>query len=272
MSGIFFSCHDKTDSRTGALEIDSIQINKTEHLFGDTAKPACNITINYAYVAKSADTTLSDTLNSYFAAACFGDKYIGENPDSIAARYVKEYVKGYRDEQESMYTEDLKDKASEEGELVSTGWYSYYKTIESRVQFYQGDLMVYRVDYSEYTGGAHDTYSSTFLNMDLKLMRPLRLDDLFAGDYKDALTNFIWTQLMADNKVGSRKELEDMGYASMNDITPSENFYLDKKGITFYYNVYDIAPFVMGPTQVTLPFALLEQLLAENTIIDQLKG
>ena len=37
-------------------------------------------------------------------------------------------------------------------------WYSYYKGIESHVQLYEKDLLVYRVDYNEYTGGAHGMY------------------------------------------------------------------------------------------------------------------
>ncbi len=34
---------------------------------------------------------------------------------------------------------------------------------------------------NEYTGGAHGIYMTTYLNMDLTLMRPLRLDDIFVA-------------------------------------------------------------------------------------------
>ena len=151
-------------------------------------------------------------------------------------------------------------------------WYSYYKGIESHVQLYDKDLLVYRIDYNEYTGGAHGIYMATFLNMDLTLMRPLRLDDIFVGDYKDALTDLIWNQLMADNKVNTHEALEDMGYASTGDIAPTENFYLSKEGITFYYNVYDITPYSMGPVKVTIPFAMMEHLLGSNPILGELKN
>ena len=72
-SGFLFSCGDKMNKNTGALEFDSIQVNETAHLFGDTAKPACNLTINFAYPVKSTDNKLKDSLNSYFIAACFGE-------------------------------------------------------------------------------------------------------------------------------------------------------------------------------------------------------
>ena len=41
VSGFFFSCHDKMNKNTGALQFDSIRVNETVHLFNDTAKPAC---------------------------------------------------------------------------------------------------------------------------------------------------------------------------------------------------------------------------------------
>ena len=211
VSGFLFSCHDKMNKNTGALQFDSIQVNETAHLFNDTAKPACNIIINFAYPVKSSDDMLKDSLNAYFISACFGDKYIGEKPENV----VKQY--------------------------------------------------------NEYTGGAHGIYMTTYLNMDLTLMRPLRLDDIFVGDYKEPLTDLIWNQLMADNKVTTHEALEDMGYASTGDITPTENFYLSREGVTFYYNVYDITPYSMGPVKVTIPFPMLEHLLGSNPILGELK-
>ena len=268
VSGFFFSCHDKMNKNTGALQFDSIRVNETVHLFNDTAKPACNIIINFTYSDKSTDDMLKDSLNAYFISACFGDKYIGEKPEEVIKQYTENYVNEYRRDLEPMYAEDEKDK---EDESTIGAWYSYYKGIESHVQLYEKDLLVYRIDYNEYTGGAHGIYMTTYLNMDLTLMRPLRLDDIFVGEYKDALTDLIWNQLMADNKVTTHEALEDMGYASTGDITPTENFYLSKEGVTFYYNVYDITPYAMGPVKVTVPFPMMEHLLGSNPILGELK-
>ena len=42
-SGFFFSCGNTVNKNAYALEFDSIQVNETVHLFGDTANPACNL-------------------------------------------------------------------------------------------------------------------------------------------------------------------------------------------------------------------------------------
>ena len=140
------------------------------------------------------------------------------------------------------------------------------------MQLYYKNLLVYRINYNEYTGGAHGIYMTTFLNMDLINLRPLKLDDIFTGDYKEALTDLLWNQLMADKKVTTHEALEDMGYGSTGDIAPTENFYLDKDGITFYYNVYDITPYAMGPVEIKIPYEMMEHMLGSNTIIGEMKS
>lgn len=65
--------------------------------------------------------------------------------------------------------------------------------------------------------------------MDLRTLSPIRLDDIFVGEYQEALTDLLWNQLMADNKATTRQEVEEMGYTSTGDLEPTENFYLSEK-------------------------------------------
>lgn len=262
------SCHDKMNKNRGDLRFDNIRKSETAHLFNDTDKPACNIRINFAYPVKSSDPILKDSLNSYFISICFGDKFSGEKPEDVIDQYTRNYIDEYRHDLEHMYLEDEKDKNNKSS---VEEWYSYYKNIESQVQLYQKDLLVYRVDYNEYTGGAHGMYTTTYVNMDLTLIRPLRLDDLFIAEYKEPLTELIWNQLMADNRVTTREALEDLGYGSTGEIIPVENFYLDTKGITFHYNVYDITPYTMGAVEVILPFDVIGHLLNDNPVLKSLR-
>ena len=77
---------------------------------------------------------------------------------------------------------------------------------------------------------------------------------------------------MEDNKVSTRQEVEDLGYGSTGELEPTENFYLTPQGITFYYNIYEIAPYVMGPTSITLPYERIQHLLNdENEFLNELR-
>ena len=127
-SGFFFSCGNTVNKNAYALEFDSIQVNETAHLFGDTAKPACNLILNFAYASQSSDVRLKDSLNTFFLSACFGDKYMAMTPEEAVKKYTEKYVGDYRNDLEPMYKKDEQDKEDEE----SIGaWYSYYKGIES---------------------------------------------------------------------------------------------------------------------------------------------
>ena len=55
--------------------------------------------------------------------------------------------------------------------------------------------------------------------------------------------------------------------ATTGDLEPIENFYLDPTGITFYYNVYEIAPYVMGATKITLSYEDIAPLMNGKFIV-----
>lgn len=256
------ACGKSKGKEANAVKADSIQVNETVHLFGDSTKPACNLIVNFAYASETADVRLKDSLNSYFLAFCFGDKYGTEPVEEGVQKYAHHYVSNYRKDLEPMYQKDLKEAQANGMEVGS--WYSYYQNIQSRIQLCAGTLLTYRKYYEEYTGGAHGIYMTTYLNLDLRTLVPIRLADLFVGDYEEPLTDLLWNQLMADNQVTTHAELEELGYTSTGDLQPTENFYLDKQGITFVYNVYEIAPYAMGAIQITLPYASLSHLESEE--------
>lgn len=261
-SGFFFSCGNILNKNVGDLKFDSLQVNETAHLFGDTAKPACNLVINFAYAASAADPALKDTLNSFFLSACFGAEYMTMAPEEAVKTYTENYVSYYRTDLEPMFQ---KDEQENNGEAVG-GWYSYYQRIESHVELCIPVLLTYRIDYNEYTGGAHGIYTSTFLNLDLRTYTPIRIEELFKEESEEELSKLLWTQLMKDNKVSTREELEEMGYGATGDLAPTDNFYLTSTGITFHYNVYDIAPFSMGATEISLPYDAMATLMSDDFI------
>ena len=260
-SYFFFACNSTVNQGVGNLKFDNQQENRTEHLFGDTTKPACNLVIDFTYVASSNNEQLKDTLNSYFIAFCLGNRYISLAPTEAIRQYVKQYTDDYRKDLEPMFQ---KDEQEQEYQEEIPAWYSYYRSIESDVQYYHKQLLTYRYRYEEYTGGAHGIYMTSFLNLNLETMTPVRLADLFVNDYEEPLTDLLWNQLMADHKVTTHEALEEIGYATTGRLEPTENFFLTPEGITFYYNVYEITPYAMGPVEITLPYDAMEHLLDDT--------
>ncbi|MDL2306019.1 RsiV family protein [Bacteroides sp. OttesenSCG-928-D19] len=270
-AGFFFSsCGNKVKKPTGALEFDNIRYTEAVHLFGDTAKPGARLIIDYVYVAKANDDDLKQFLNNYFLTVCFDEKYRTLEAEDAIKRYAQIYTSEYRIDLEPMYLEDRKANNREDQETVAS-WYDYYQNIESHIQLYDGDLLIYRTEFNEFTGGAHGMERTNFLNIDLKNKHLLTLDDLFIEDSSEALTQLLWLQLMKNNSVNTQEELERMGYGLTGDLAPTENFYLDRTGITFYYNVYEIAPYVMGPIEIKLLYTTMEHLMKDVKILSALQ-
>ncbi len=265
VGGFLFPCGNKMNKNAAAetLRLDSVSIEASEHLFGDAARPACDLKIRLTYVSKAASDTLQKEINDFFLALSFGNEYIGMEPQEAIERYRDAYIHEYKHDLEPILLKD--EEGGNEREIGA--WYNYNQSIHSRVLLNKGELLVYSNEWNDYTGGAHPMYFRSFLNLDLKEMRPLRLDDIFIGEYTEPLTDLLWEQLMKDQKADSREALLEEGYASTGELTPTENFYLGKDKITFYYNVYELAPYYMGPIQISLPYSAVSHMLGSHTAI-----
>ncbi|WP_321517291.1 DUF3298 domain-containing protein [uncultured Bacteroides sp.] len=258
---VFFSCGGKKQKESNQLTTDSILVKETSHLFNDTKKPACNLDINFTYITKASNKAIQDSMNNRLLATCLGNEYIGKDPKTAVAQFKAAYEKGYKNDVEQFYLEDQKKNAEEE---VNSAWYNYNKSIKSRVIFNKDGVLVYRVDTYDYTGGAHGNHASLFLNFDLLTGKQIHLKNLFKEGYEKVLTGLLVAQLEKDNKVTSEAELEEIGYFITEPLSPTENFLLNKDGFTFFYNVYEIAPYVMGTTTIKLPFSAVESLMKEG--------
>jgi hypothetical protein len=42
----------------------------------------------------------------------------------------------------------------------------------------------------------------------------------------------------------------------------NDNFAVAKRGIIFYFNSYEIAPYAMGPTELLIPYAKLSGIIS----------
>ena len=261
---LLFVVSCQTERNTGNFIFNTVKENTEAHLFNDTNNPSCNLSIEYTYIKNSSQEVLKDTLNNYLTTLFFGDSYVNRPIEEIITDYTNDYVQTYKSDLESLFKED-KEINKENGESIGP-WYNYEKTLNSNIESYNKDLLVYKIYYQEYTGGAHGIYSTNYYNFDLKTKMILKLEDIFVPNYKKALVEEIWRQLIKDNKVSTKEELRDMGYEYSDELSPTSNFKLDKQSITFLYNVYEIAPYSMGSISITIPYAQITHLFNSNPI------
>ena len=256
------SCH-QVSSKVGNLQTAEVQTEKETHLFQDKSKPASHLEIKFTYIADSKDVRMKDSLNRLLTEKALGEKYRLLAASEAVEQYATDYGKTYCNDLESTYLEDVKDVEEE----VVKGWYSYEETIESAIERYDKNLLVYRVNSYDYTGGPHGIYGSLYTNIDLHTLRVIQLKDLFKSDCEAELATLICQQLMKDMEVDNMEDLQELGYGYMEEITPTENFIIEKEGILFVYNIYEIAPYALGITSVLVPYDTLKPLLNTDYLI-----
>lgn len=244
------------------MEFDSINVNETAHLVAnDSASPSCNLTIKYTYPAKAVGPGVADSINNAVISICFGEGYKGMTATEAVENYKNDYIKDYRTDLISLYEEDKKNNP---GGAEVSAWYSYYNNIEAHPITDNPKVLVYYINANSYTGGAHGIYSTDYLNFDPENGHLITLDDVFKEGYKNKLNELLLAKFMQDQDVATLEQLQEKAYLQDTDMYPSENFRLEENNITFFYNVYEIAPYSSGTTEITLPYDELKEILKKD--------
>ncbi|MDH6343517.1 hypothetical protein M2480_001870 [Parabacteroides sp. PFB2-12] len=242
------------------IKFKTIDIEKTYHLLNNPDNPNCDFHLNFTYPTEYGDKATLEKLQSLFVFSHFGEAYETLSPEEAAEKYTKDYLEMYK-ELEEYFKEELK---SADEEAVGS-WYGYFETSNNEVVYNKGGFLSFVVSYENYTGGAHGAHTVRNHLIDLERMEFLKEEDVFVENFENALAQLLVEEITANNKLTDSKELEDIGFFSVEEIYPNDNFYADEEGITYTFNEYEIAAYVVGATQVKLPYAKIKHLLQKES-------
>ncbi len=135
---------------------------------------------------------------------------------------------------------------------------------EGTVLFHSSKLVSFQYSTYSNTGGAHPNSFLTLLVMDKNSGNKLELSD-FITDMPNLKT--IAEQYFRNTHgLSATQSLDDAGFFWGQSFVLPENYALTDSGLYFYYNNYEIAPYVVGPTEFTIPYADLEGIIIKNKI------
>ncbi len=118
-------------------------------------------------------------------------------------------------------------------------------------------LSTIRIDDVRYTGGAHGAANTFYKSFDPESGAQLRLGDLADAAGLDSLRVLGEAAFRAERGIAPGTTLQDAGFFVWDDsrFALSDNFGVTRAGLVFHYNAYDVAPYALGPTTITLPWA-----------------
>lgn len=230
---------------------DSVVIDKDEPLVpGDTLSPACELYINLKYA--TPEDSVTRLINENIVRLAFD--YEGLSPRLAVDSFMTSYIRNYHQDLTPYYKDDL-----QKGDVG--GWYNYQYELTTSVVPARDNVWGYQLNLVTYEGGAHGSYTTTYMNFDKVTGRLLTLDDVFVPGYEKPLTQVLLTTLQDQLQMSSVEELQENGFLNWTDMYPTKNFLLAPDGVRFYYNIYEIAPYACGPTELTVPYEALKDLL-----------
>lgn len=107
-------------------------------------------------------------------------------------------------------------------------------------------------------GAAHPVATSSSHHLVMATGKPLTARDLFQSNARSQLTTMVWNELK--KKLGEDLMMEKKSdLAKLIDDPARWSFAAD--GMTWNFNVYEVAAYVMGPQDVTIPWSNLRAML-----------
>ena len=122
-----------------------------------------------------------------------------------------------------------------------------------------GRLLSVMHENSEFTGGLHETPVFSSETFDMRSGGLLTLADLFTVPEEEYLALFF--DAAAEKIAQTPEEYFDITPQLLQESFNPSDFYVTDTGLTFYYQVYAIAPYATGLSYFTLPFDDIRNML-----------
>lgn len=211
----------------------------------DTAAPCARIEVTYPEITTTGFPEATDAVNAEVEMLLLNE--YADTPDEF---FPEDLVSDFLTDYEQMIW-DSPD--------YTIPW---MKTIEISVIANGGDVLSLEYLLFTYTGGAHPNAQIAFRNFDLKTgSQPPLYTMLRQG--ADTTLNRLGERAFRETRgLGPNESLAEAGFWFNEDrfVLPTE-YLIDVTGLTFVFNAYEIAPYSMGPTEFTIPYAILDELL-----------
>lgn len=241
-----FGC-SKDGSEPTEVKYQKKEFSKT---FGDCSGESTNcvnVKVSYVEFTAAANQMILDSLNNTvkksILASVFETEY--NTLEELAGELIKEYESLKKDFPDSPVRFEL----------------------ERKIEILPGLPGLLTIQFSEYSylGGAHPNGVVLFSNIDTQTGRTVRLEDLFVDKFKDTLTKIAEKRFRVIRNLKPDDDLSEAGfYFENNKFYINDNFAITKGGLRFYFNDYEVAPHVLGPTEFEIPYSELESIIKPN--------
>jgi len=259
------SCVKKSKATDNDVAFDTIQTDKSESINYKKSKLNCNLHIAFTFPVDYPKATMLSDLQKVFIEKVFPPQYSDFSPQEALEKFSAKYISDFK----AIKAEDF---FEEDYILEDENDFMYELNLENEIRYNRNNLISFVVKNINYEGGARGSTSIYGYVLDLNTGKFLTEEDFAGKNYKKNLAPVIAKKIATAKGLNNVSQLESIGYIAIKDIVPNENFILDDKGITYYFNENEIADDFVGITEVFIPYEELKAYITNDNQISSITG
>lgn len=130
-----------------------------------------------------------------------------------------------------------------------------------------------RFEEASFLGGAHGLRTVRLASFDAARGKRLTYGDFFRPGFDSAFARIAEREFRTVRSIPDSQSFSDAGFwIEEGRFEPSQNVAVGKAGLILYYNPYEVAPYVMGPTEVLIPFAIVKGIVRRDGPLGEIGG
>ncbi len=246
---IIVACNNKENKKVNAnkaiaFKYDSVAVySKTVVIKEAKTQDAAQSTVKFP--------VFTDTLINLFLQRKVFDFYGKEEHYANYQDIATSFIKGYDEAQEENSEKD----------------YSWYLNIDLAVLQNKANYLLVGYSNDDYAGGAHPNHYQAYLNYNPSTHAEITLDSLITKEKMPQLLAIAEKIFRQQEKLTATQSLADDYFFDDGKFSLAKTFYLNKKGLVFLYNPYEIKAYAYGTTELVVPFSALKNIAIPNSLL-----
>jgi len=211
-------------------------------------RPSATMDILLLYPEKSINNQLKTSIDLAITSFLLNDSITIQDPELLMENITFDFFESYRKATEGIPN------------IEKTASFNWMKKLFMGVLYNENSLLTLKFDKYAFTGGAHGMQITQYRVFNLLNNKPVEINSLFTKGFEEELKKILDQKLRKLNGIKQNENLIESGFL-VDSISFTENFYINNDGIGFFYNVYEIASYATGTTELFCTFYDLRNIL-----------
>ncbi|MCF8369295.1 MAG: DUF3298 and DUF4163 domain-containing protein [Bacteroidales bacterium] len=247
--------HLTEDYSAGSIALNCFTAKRKQDLIHELIKgdnlPSARINILILYPKNTLKGALKDSIDFLITRFLAGDPFIIKSPELLMENIVFDFFQSY-----ITATQGISNISKREV-------FNWEKDLTMDVMYNSNQILSLGFEKYAFTGGEHGLSMKKYAVFDLQKSKVLQLKDFLILGFEISLNEILDKKLRKINGVKPDESLNNAGFL-IDKIDFTENFYINNDGIGFYYNVYHLASFGSGSTELFVNFNEIKNLLIQD--------